>query len=334
VLRNAHKDDGNYLALNNIPQDVTYGTTAYDKGGIIAHTLRHYMGDTLFFAGLKALFNEYAFKNINSVQFFDFLSQTTGMDLTDFFEAFVNQPGFLHYSIDSVRFFPTPNHSKVYIRQKLHQATQFCNSNRLELTFFGNNSALHTQHVTFSGEYGVVEVSIPFEPVFGVVDFYEKIADAIIDYNLKISTTGSKNCTYANVVVNVSEVSNETFVRIEHNLVAPDPLKNDNPNIYRISNNHYWRIEYLPQGNFNGAFLFAYLANNANDLDYSLLQGYTANDLLLLYRRDASEDWRMIPFQNIGNYLRTSQFLPGEYTLAVGRYEVAISKRKRVTTLS
>ena len=324
VLRKAHINDGDYFALNNIPQHTTYGSTAYNKGGIIVHTLRHYMGDTLFFAGLKALFNEYAFKNINSVQFFNFLSQTTGLNVMDFFEAFVNQPGFLHYSIDSIRLFQSPNHYKVYVKQKLHQATLFCNSNRLEITFFGNNGALHTQQITFSGASGVADVSIPFHPVFGVVDFYEKIADAIIDYNLTINKTGNYNCTQADFTMAVTEISDEVFVRIEHNLVSPDPLKNKHPDIYRISDNHYWRIEYLPQENFTGFFQFKYSALNANHLDYGLLQDYTVQDLILLYRRDASEDWRVIPFQRLTDadvgYVRITQLLPGEYTFATAAY--------------
>ena len=333
VLKSAHTDDGGYFALNHIPQEVTYGTTTYDKGGIIVHTLRNYLGDTLFFTGFKALFNEYAFKNLNSVQLFAFLSQTTGVNLTDFFEAFVNQPGFLHYAIDSIRLFQAPNHYKIYLKQKLHQAIHFGNSNRLEITFFGSNDALHTEKVTFSGEHGIADVSIPFQPIFGVVDFYEKMADAIIDYNLTINRTGNNNCAQADFIITTNEISDEAFVRVEHNLVAPDPLKRENSDIYRISDNHYWRIEYLPQGSFNGTFQFKYSLSNANNLDNELLQGYTVDDLVLLYRRDASEDWRMISFQRTGTavtgYLKTTQFLPGEYVLAIGHYNVGIIAPKK-----
>ena len=84
----------------------------------------------------------------------------------------------------------------------------------------------------------------------------------------------------------------------------------------------------MSQGNFSGSFLFKYSANNADNLDYELLQGYTAADLLLLYRRDASENWRMIPFQHTSNYLIATQFLPGEYTFAIGNYEAGLLAQK------
>ena len=60
------------------------------------------------------------------------------------------------------------------------------------------------------------------------------------------------------------------------------------------------------------------------------MQGYTKEDLLLLYRRDAKTDWIQVPFtvagNNIQGYLISNHTEPGEYTLAVGNYAVAVNE--------
>jgi aminopeptidase N len=50
VIKRSHIQDGGYYALDNIPTNITYGSTTYDKGGLVAYTLRHYMGDDLYFS--------------------------------------------------------------------------------------------------------------------------------------------------------------------------------------------------------------------------------------------------------------------------------------------
>lgn len=63
------KEDGGHFALDNVPQEVTYGTHSYKKGALVIHTLRNYMGDDLFFSSLRSLLNHYAYQNVSSVEF-------------------------------------------------------------------------------------------------------------------------------------------------------------------------------------------------------------------------------------------------------------------------
>jgi aminopeptidase N len=51
VVHYAHtpSQDGQYFAVSGVPHDYTYGTTVYNKGADVVHTLRSYMGDSLFF---------------------------------------------------------------------------------------------------------------------------------------------------------------------------------------------------------------------------------------------------------------------------------------------
>ena len=330
ILTNAHIADGDYYALNNVPLDKTYGSTSYDKGALIVHVLRNYLGDSLFFKGMKSILTHYAFKNIGSEEFFNHLSQATNTDMTGFYEAYINQPGFLHFSIDSIAKSTGANQYKVHVRQRLHHAIRFADDNRIDLTFFCRNKHTYTvEKAQFSGETGVINVTIPFEPQFGIVDLYEKLADAIVDTNLWISNTGRITCLNAYFTPDVQSVEDTVFMRVEHNLVKPDGLKTNNPLIYRISDNHYWRIEYTDNAPIEGKLLFRYDIRNSKSHDYQLLQGYSpAKDLVLLYRKNAGEDWRAVPTNHLASglagYLETTCMLSGEYVFALGDPSVSI----------
>jgi aminopeptidase N len=328
VLTETHLRDGNYYALNHIPLEITYGSTTYDKGGLVIHLLRNYLGDSLFFKGIQSVLTNYAFNNIHSEALFQHLTQVTHVDLTDFYEACINQPGFLHFSIDSICKLKEVNQYRVYVRQRKHFAPNFANSNRIDLTFFDSTGNNHTiENFQFSGEYMEEDVVIPFDPAFGIVDFHEKLADAVIDYNLYLTEKKEVDCGMAFMYVNVKDVKDTAFVRIEYNMVKPDEQKTNNASIYRISENHYWRVEYT--GNLKAELQFRYYFALSNAPDYQLMQGYTVNHLKLLYRRSPAEDWSVVSCvrqgSSVNGYL-TVALLSGEYTLAVGDPNLSVSE--------
>ena len=87
VLLRAHKDEGGYRPITGVPFDYTYGMHVYDKGAVVAHNMRTYLGDSLFRVGLQAVQEQYKFNTLNSVQYRDALSKATGVDMTNFFNA-------------------------------------------------------------------------------------------------------------------------------------------------------------------------------------------------------------------------------------------------------
>lgn len=323
VLREAHLDDGGFFALNAVPQDVTYGTTSYDKGALVVHTLRNYLGDSLFFPALQQMLHNFSYQNISSSELFDFLSEYTHVPLQDFYEAWVNQPGFLHFSVDSVRATDTQGEYSVFLRQRLYEAEHYADNNLVDLSFFSADGLqFDVNRVAFSGHLATVNISLPFEPAFVIVDLNEKLADAVIDYNYTLTNTGNHNASLANCKLVVSSLSDSTFVRIENNYVTPDSLKTDNEDIYLISQKHYWRVEYSPMNAIQGKLQFLFKATDNTSDDYDLLHNYAADDYVLLYRRDAADDWQIIPFTQTGSaltgYLIAQQILPGEYTIGIG----------------
>jgi hypothetical protein len=206
----------------------------------------------------------------------------------------------------------------VAFKQRLHHAHYFANGNRVDVEFVSASGERHlVERIQFSGESDIVEVEIPFEPVFWAIDPNFKMGDACYDYTQTLGSTGSTNLAGAYFRVQVNEISGESILRVEHNLFAPTPAKNDHPNIVRISEKHFWRVRFLQYNTMQAQYSFSYEPM----YDKELLHGYTKDDLVLLHRKDAAHDWQMIPAtvtgSNQAGRLTTNFILPGEYTFGI-----------------
>ncbi|MBO4645272.1 MAG: T9SS type A sorting domain-containing protein [Bacteroidales bacterium] len=331
VLIDAHKDDDGYWAIDSVPQEVTYGSTTYDKGGLVVHTLRKYMGDSIFFASIKNMLNTFAYGNITTEELVSFLSQDSGIDLHDFYEGWIHQPGFLHFSVDSIRPTGVAGEYRFFVRQRLSHARQFANSNKIDLTFFSLDNQNYTvSDFRFDGEYGEGTATLPFEPAFAVVDFYEKMGDAVLDENWLLTGTGQNSSNDLRFKVLVSQITDTVFMRVEDNLVAPDPVRSENTGIAALNPAHYWRIAYTPEEALSEATLrFCFKAGNSNAIDYDFLNGHRMDEIVLAYRRDAADDWHVIPSDHTGTlstgYLNTQHICPGEYAIALGDSTLGIN---------
>ncbi|MDL2309448.1 T9SS type A sorting domain-containing protein [Bacteroidales bacterium OttesenSCG-928-B11] len=334
VLKEGHTQDGGYYALNAVPQSTTYGSTSYDKGALIVHNLRHYLGTQQFYTLMTQMLEEYTFDNISSEEFFRFLTEKSGLPMDDFFNAWVAQPGFLHFHIDSITPTGNANEYVVAIKQKLHHADYVGDNQRIDLTFFSAEQVEYTVTATVSGEADQVTVQIPFQPVFGIIDFYEKMSDALVDYQEELTATGVKNFADGSAQVNVKRITDPAFFRLEHHLVQPDALKTENANIYKISNNHFWRVLYFSSDDFEPELQFRFSRIGAYGFDAELFQGeYDIENLVLLYRKDATQDWRIVPSSRSGSSSYSGYLIPenpaqGEYCLAMGDPAVGVRNYK------
>jgi aminopeptidase N len=323
------KSDNGQYALDNLPTSQTYNSTiVYDKGGLVAFTLRNYMGDDLHFSSIKQLLNENKYGNISSEEFFEKLSNISKMDLYDFYLGWVHQPGFLNFNIDSVKPDILRNNTyKVAFKQKLYRAEYFANNNRVDVEFVSvTGERKLVEKMKFSGEHEIVEVELPFEPVFWAIDPNDKMADACFKYTQRLNKEGSTYMADGCLRIQVDEITDEAIIRVEHNPVAPTPPPKNQPNIFRISEKHFWRIGFLQSCEMQAKYLFTY---NTKTYDADLLQGFSYNELVLLYRKDASYDWQVIPVTVSGNSetgtLQLNHILPGEYTFGFGE-EVGINE--------
>jgi len=319
VLQSTHVEDGGYYAVYGIPQTLTYGNTVYQKGGQVTHTLRGYMGDSLFFGGVKAYLQQYGYNYASSFDLRDFLTTYSGIDMNPFFDAWVFAPGFPHFSVDSAITVQsaTGYDVSVYVRQKLKGTTQYANANHLEITFMDSSWQKHTDTIIFSGITGNKTFHLPFSPSVVMADADEKISDATTDVAKTLKNTGDYDYqqTYCKVVVD--QIADSALVRITHNWVAADSLVIPEPGL-RISDSRYWLVEGIFPAGFSASAKFTY--SRGNGLDNTLLIN-SKDSLVILYRTGAGYPWRGTAFTRQGPWMSGTITVDtlqlGEYTLAV-----------------
>jgi aminopeptidase N len=319
VLLSTHVTDGGYYAVYGIPQTLIYGNTVYQKGGQVTHTLRGYMGDSLFFGGVKAYLQQYGYNFASSFYLRDFLTAYSGTDMSPFFDAWVFAPGFPHFSIDSAITVPSGDgyNVTVYVRQKLKGTTQYANANHLEISFLDNNWQKTTDTIVFSGVTGSKTFHLPFSPVEVMADAEEKLSDATTDIAKTLKTTGEYDFPQTYCKVLVDQISDSALVRITHNWVAADSLAVAQPGL-RISDSRYWTVEGIFPADFKAKGKFTY--SRATTLDLTLITS-SKDSLVMLYRADAGQPWRGTSFSRIGPWtagiITVDTLQRGEYTLAV-----------------
>jgi|ETNmetMinimDraft_26_1059896.scaffolds.fasta_scaffold00023_31 aminopeptidase N len=326
VLQNAHIVDGGYWPLNDIPQQYTYGKTAYDKGGTVVNVLRNYLGDSIFSDAITAFLNtdSIAYHSVSSYTLRDFLTDYTGINMIPFFDAWVMTPGTPHFSIDSIQV--TEGGASfmidIWLKQKRKGFDFLADDNIVEVTLVDENFNYYTDTIHFSGKTGhSVKYydleTMPTEPVAAFIDLFEKVNDATTD-NYKYFTQPTNYAfptTY--FTLDIDELSDSTLVRVTHNWVAPDSLKVPVDGL-RLSPYRYWKVDGVFHESYqaNGKFFYSISSN----LDDGLI--LSDNDsVVILYRENTSSNWHEVSQTRIGPWsvgnIIVDDLQPGEYTLAV-----------------
>lgn len=335
VLQYCHIKDNGYRALYGIPNEYTYGETVYQKGGVVVHTLRNYLGDSLFFPAISNFLQDYAFQPVSSFQLRDYLTQYTGIDMTPFFDGWVFSPGFPCFVIDSCQMVPSGQNflTTVFVHQKLKGAPEYYHNNRLFISFIDSLWNTHDFMMEFSGEFGSQTFVLPFKPTLCLADYYDRIADATTDASLRIHSSGDYDFPNTFFRLSITSLADSAFFRVTHNWAAPDSLKTPLPGL-TLFDYRYWRIEGIYHVPFQAKGRFFY--SRPSHLDDSLLQNLN-DSLVILYRKNASEEWQGIPFTRTGTlagYITVNDLQPGEYTLAswdeyyVGKTEIILTDNK------
>ncbi len=298
VLLNAHNDDNGYYAVSGIPHSITYGSTVYNKGADMVHTLRYYLGDNNFFSGVQTYLNDFKYNDASSEDLRDNLSASSGIDLTDFFNSWIFTPGFSQFDIDS--FNVTQNSSNyditVYVQQKLRAKTNFANTNRIPISFMKADWTYLDTVLIFSGQTGNQTYTIPFNPYSVWIDRNIEVMDASVKVEKVINSVGNYFFQHSELTLDVTSITDSAKLRIVHNWVGPDGFINPIEGL-SISTTNYWKIDgYLPN-NFLCSGEFAY---NVTVLDTDLI--FTNTDsLIMLYRPNKSTDWQICEGHTYGS---------------------------------
>ncbi|MBI3133538.1 MAG: T9SS type A sorting domain-containing protein [Bacteroidetes bacterium] len=345
VLHKAHINDSGYYALNAVPVKYTYGDHSYNKGADVLHTLRSYMGDAAFFAGLQSIQATYGGGNISSVEFMNHLNSLGGINVTDFFNAWIFQPGFAHFSVADFNVTPTTGSYlvEVIVDQKLKGGADYHQNVPLQITFMDAGFNVHTETITMPAGYAVFNFDIPINPVFVGINLNERINDATTAVSETITSTGNFLWNYANVRLGVTGLTDSAFVRIEHNWVYPDVV--GVPDNIQISMDRYWNIHGVNLENVTGNLRFDYNGKPipSGNFDNALMvdlgnQAFTEDSLVLLYRPDAQSSWGVHTNYTVSytgshtdksGYITVNTFAPGQYAFGYRTNSVGIFEASR-----
>lgn len=314
VLRTAHIDDNGYIAVQGVTRNNTYGTTVYKKGGMVWHSLRGYMGDSVYYACMRRLFNEKAFGNITSAELCQKLSDFSGMNLTKFFDFHVFKSGFVDYRIEWLD--SSNDTTTIGIRQKLIGTNEFAQGNRVPVTFFSSEGDTLSKLVCFDGEYGENKFILPFTPKMAVVDLYKTLSDGAIGNLVAIPADTTLAMPLSHIsIISGSEINNNVYV--VHHTAVPDA--DPNPGIVSIAN-RYWSINSLNELHaLKARFYFNFTTSGE---DAYLDNGWENNGnatLGIVYKKNPWDRWSLVRSSLYGStkgYLEIDTLKAGEYALA------------------
>ncbi|MBL0310599.1 MAG: T9SS type A sorting domain-containing protein [Bacteroidetes bacterium] len=326
VLRKAHVDDDSYLPVSGVPSEYTYGTTVYKKGGDMIHTLRYYMGDSLFFHCVKNYLADFAFQNATTAQLRDYLSQCSGINLNDYFNDWIYAPGFSHFSIEWKQTLATTGSGllvNMLIRQRSNHTTHFYNNVPVKISYFDTQWNRTDEVVNVSGECTSHSSLLSFEPVYIALDFDQKLQDAISDEWKIIRNQGSYDFGTARTIVNVNSVSDSSLLRVEYNWVRPEPMKNRIEGLH-LHDKHYWTFDGINLENLSANVRFDYYGND-NSLDAPFISN-SEDSIIMLYRANSDSDWVFVdsfsvsPGSNLNDklgYVTVYNIRKGQYTFGI-----------------
>ena len=340
VLQFTHLNEAGYRAISGIPHEYTYGEHVYQKGASVAHNMRAYLGDSLFFEGLKSVINTYKFGTMNSGQFRDELTSSTSFNMNNFFNDWVFAPGFSHFDIDSIEVVPIgPNFDiSINIQQKLKGASNYHIGTPLEITFYDNNWNIHKDTIVASGQYSGSNVSLPFNPSVYILNETNRLNQARTDNQLIVNSTFINNNLDLALVsgLNVSSIVDSALLQFEHHWVAPDSIKN-NINNYRISTSRYWSIDGIIPSTFTSSFKLYFDGRPSQGyLDFDLVP-VNGDSLILLYRESPKFDWQEHPYYTkttisptlAYGWVTIDSLLLGEYTFANSASAIGIDEKNQ-----
>jgi len=341
ILQFAHIKEGGYRAVSGLPHEWTYGDHVYLKGAAMAHTIRGYMGDSLFFNAVKYYLNNNAFGDVDSDKMRQDFETSSGLNLSDCFNNWVFNPGYAHFSIDSfvVDNATGNNLVSLHVRQKLTGAPNMFSNVPLEVTFMNDNFLSYTTQILMSGPTSTFTLNLPFSPTYAGINLESKVADAVVSQYKTIKNTGAYNLSALKFNLNVTGISDSTFIRVEHNFTAPDPTPVGSGLI--ISPNRYYKVDGIFSSGFKGKATINYDgrsgATSGNQYLDNLLFASISNEdsLVVLYRKSTADAWSIYPYYSKQTGSVTDKFgtvsldsiLKGEYAFAMKAGISGISKK-------
>jgi aminopeptidase N len=328
VLRNAHIDDNDFQPMSPMPDPVIYGTHTYYKGASVMHNLRGYLGDELFRNAMTQVQANHVFEDVTPEQFRDFLEEESGVDLHDFFDDQIFQPGFSVFVVDSFSAQPIAEgfNVSVSIQQKLRECPQFYQHVPLDLTFISVNNERVEYQIDANGQFTTLQLPCEFQPAMVVLNGHNRLNQARMDHEFMVYADQSLYpvLPYVDFRFTRENVVDSSLVRVEHIWAAPDqqPLGNG---VFEISGTHYYKVDGLwNEGDLYSGRIY-YNGSQETDLDFDLYNG-GEEEAILVFRESSDAPWEIYPYFSIGTgslsngdgHFVIDTLLRGQYAFANG----------------
>lgn len=321
VLNEAHRRDGGYRPLYDPPHNYVYGYTVYQKGAMVGHNLRHYLGDSLFFQGLRQLMQTHAYGNLSTAAFRDELIRITGHnELQEFWDDWIYAPGFPQFSVDHFQYQASKGKAEIVLRQRLYEAPQPYQKVPVDVTFLGPQGETHTRSFVHSGDTSRHQnISLPIVPVAALASYSGQLLTATGNDHLNIDSNGTYRGRYSGISIEARQLQDTGSVILQHHLVAPE-LQPGNPFDFNLSDHHYFTIQPVSiQGHLKARIPFD---GSSRGRDNDLTR--QGNDSLqVVYRPEGKVQWRLYPYQTkqtsnpsspVGT-VELDSLRPGDYAL-------------------
>lgn len=347
MVHRSHLTDEGWWALADMPQERTYGTTTYNKGADVIHTLRNYLGDSLFREGLTSFLDTYAFEPVNSIDLRDHLALVTDVALDDFFDDWIFQPGWASFEVDSFTVSGSAPDCQVtvHIEQKLRGPADLYHNVPVTLIAHDGAGVSHRDTLMLGGQQCSVTFTSPFAPVRVGLNEDERISLAITQDVDTLTGTGIINNAHADVRLTVNALPAPSIITLQEHWVAADDHTIE-PFAHVISPDRWWRISgELPVGadisarfNFDGRATSPAVTDPGFALDAGSVP-FHEDSVVLMYRPDAGHPWMPVADQTVSTQGNASDgygrvdmngFTTGDYALAWRKSATGLPDRPRV----
>ena len=317
VLQKAHLRDGGYMPVIEAPHEYTYSMHVYDKGASVVHNLRTYLGDSLFRKGMTALTKNHQFEAIDIHSFQQAIENETNIDLQTFFEDWIFQGGYPHFSIEWDSIYEKGDHFIYDFRLKqqvLGRIPRF-NNLPLSISIFDKDWQIKTHKIDYRKEQSKYTINLDDQPQFVILNYDHGIVQARMDLSkYDLGTNYQNELQFLDFDISEDSILDASkFFFLSKHLVAPDI--NIIESQFEPILESYWSI-YMDQS--DSATVWAAIKPDKlkQTMDVNDLKN---NNIFLIFRRYSTEPWRIHPFQKL-NKDNSFEFIleNGEYAVARG----------------
>ena len=297
ALRYAHVVDSADRPISPMPTEYTYGPTVYKKGACVVRALRNYLGDSLFFKGVKAYQHDFANKSASSADFENELTKSTGIDMTDFFNDWVYGKGWPHYEISGMLALPNGH---LRPRVEFRQVDNNSAYKNTPLTVNSFDANWKRTDISFTiDSFGNSGVQLPVNPIFYALDMDGKLPDATTKQYITIKAKGSYTFNESLMNLTVDSLKDTALIYIVHNWISAERTANTPKNI-RLSSDRYWTVDGIMPTGFHSTATIQYDGRSLSSpysggyLDNDFLKGRVEDSIVLMYKPLYGGDWTLL----------------------------------------